>query len=40
MSGVILFALVWFGLLWLLIAGLSAHAYGVGEESSFRYVAF
>lgn len=40
LRGVALFAVIWFGLLWLLITGLAAHAYRVGEVSSFRYVAF
>ena len=36
--GVALFACVWFGVMWLLIAALAAHAYRVGEATSFRYV--
>lgn len=38
--GVALFACVWFGVMWLLIAALAAHAYRVGEATSFRYVGF
>lgn len=40
MSGIVLFAGIWFGLLWLMIIVLAAHAYRVGEATTFRYVGF
>ena len=40
LGGMLAFAGIWFGLLWLMIIVLAAHAYSVGQASPFRYVGF
>lgn len=40
LSGIVLFAGIWFGLLSLMIIVLAAHAYRVGQATPFRYVGF
>lgn len=40
LSGIVLFAGIWVGLLWFMILVMAAHAYRVGEATPFRYVGF